>query len=157
MEELGILVWNFLKANRWLWAIQTSCSKVIRKNMDRCSSKYKWCWAQDHDEEQGDRGWGLHNFKTSQIESMELSLLKLTTLKERILNSNICFHQNTRIPAIHSLWSLQCLCLCVGSRNEGSSCVGCVVLCWLCCVVLFALLRGWQRWGISFWLPRLST
>ena len=35
----NIFVWGFYKVNRPLWGIQTSCSKVIRKNMDRCILK----------------------------------------------------------------------------------------------------------------------
>ena len=37
--KLNIFVWGFFKVNRPLWGIQTSCSKVIRKNMDRCILK----------------------------------------------------------------------------------------------------------------------
>ena len=37
-EKYGenLFVWNFFKVNRRLWGIQTSSSKVIRKNKDRC-------------------------------------------------------------------------------------------------------------------------
>ena len=37
--KLNIFVWGFFKVNRPLWGIQTSCSKVIRKNMERCILK----------------------------------------------------------------------------------------------------------------------